>query len=185
VKADPPSRIEPQLAAQVSEPPGGEDTGTLWLHEIKFDGYRTMAHVVDGNVRLITRGGLDWTKRYGDLPQAFSRLPASRAIIDGEIMVLDDKGISRFALLQDALAQGAGSKLHFYAFDLLHLDGWDLRRAPLQKRKALLAELLAGQAANSAIQYSDHVEGDGRGLYDQASDLGLEGVVSKRADAIY
>ncbi|TIS31748.1 MAG: DNA ligase D, partial [Mesorhizobium sp.] len=185
VKADPPSRIEPQLAAQVSEPPDGEDTGTLWLHEIKFDGYRTMAHVVDGNVRLITRGGLDWTKRYGDLPQAFSRLPASRAIIDGEIMVLDDKGISRFALLQDALAQGAGSKLHFYAFDLLHLDGWDLRRAPLQKRKALLAELLAGQAANSAIQYSDHVEGDGRGLYDQASDLGLEGVVSKRADAIY
>lgn len=187
VKGDPPSRIEPQLATQVAEPPGGpiENTGTLWLHEIKFDGYRTMAHVVDGEVRLITRGGIDWTKRYGDLPQAFSRLPVSRAIIDGEIMVLDEKGISRFALLQDALAEGAGSKLHFYAFDLLHLDGWDLRKAPLQKRKALLAELLAGQAANSAIQFSDHVEGDGRGLYEQATELGLEGVVSKRADATY
>ncbi|RUU62758.1 DNA ligase D [Mesorhizobium sp. M2C.T.Ca.TU.009.01.2.1] len=189
VRADPPARIEPQLATQVMEPPGGEHpsrkTPELWLHEIKFDGYRTMAHVVDGEVRLITRGGIDWTKRYGDLPQAFSRLPDGQAIIDGEIMVLDDKGISRFALLQDALAEGAGSKLHFYAFDLLHLDGWDLRKAPLKKRKALLAELLAGQAANSAIQYSDHVEGDGQGLYDQASELGLEGVVSKRADAIY
>ncbi|MDX8443435.1 DNA ligase D [Mesorhizobium australafricanum] len=189
VKGAPPTRIEPQLATQVPKPPGGtslaEDTGELWLHEIKFDGYRTMAHVVDGEVRLITRGGIDWTKRYGDLPQAFVRLPVSQAIIDGEIMVLDDKGISRFALLQDALAEGAGSKLHFYAFDLLYLDGWDLRKVPLQKRKALLAELLAGQAANAAIQYSDHVEGDGRGLYEQATELGLEGVVSKRADALY
>ncbi|MBA1143444.1 DNA ligase D [Mesorhizobium neociceri] len=187
VRGDPPSRIEPQLATQVPKPPGGpvEDTGELWLHEIKFDGYRTMAHIIDGEVRLITRGGIDWTKRYGDLPQAFSRLPLSQAIIDGEIMVLDEKGISRFALLQDALSAGAGSKLHFYAFDLPHLDGWDLRKAPLLKRKALLAELLAGAGANSAIQLSDHVEGDGQGLYDQATELGLEGVVSKRANAIY
>lgn len=187
VKGDPPSRIEPQLATQVPKPPGGplEDTGELWLHEIKFDGYRTMAHIVDGEVRLITRGGIDWTKRYGDLPQAFSRLPLSQAIIDGEIMVLDEKGISRFALLQDALSTGAGSKLHFYAFDLLHLDGWDLRKAPLARRKALLAELLAGMGANSAIQLSDHVEGDGQGLYDQAIEHGLEGIVSKRANATY
>lgn len=187
VKGDPPSRIEPQLATQVPKPPGGplEDTGELWLHEIKFDGYRTMAHIVDGEVRLITRGGIDWTKRYGDLPQAFSRLPLSQAIIDGEIMVLDEKGISRFALLQDALSAGAGSKLHFYAFDLLHLDGWDLRKTPLIKRKTLLAELLAGLGANSAIQLSDHVEGDGQGLYDQATEHGLEGIVSKRANATY
>lgn len=187
VRGDPPSRIEPQLATQVPKPPGGplEDTGELWLHEIKFDGYRTMAHVTDGEVRLITRGGIDWTKRYGDLPQAFSRLPLNQAILDGEIMVLDEKGISRFALLQDALSAGAGSKLHFYAFDLLHLDGWDLRKAPLIKRKALLAELLAGVGANSAIQLSDHVEGDGQGLYDQATEHGLEGIVSKRANAIY
>lgn len=187
VKGDPPSRIEPQLATQVPKPPGRplEDTGELWLHEIKFDGYRTMAHIVDGEVRLITRGGIDWTKRYGDLPQAFSRLPLSQAIIDGEIMVLDEKGISRFALLQDALSAGAGNKLHFYAFDLLHLDGWDLRKAPLIKRKALLAERLAGMGANSAIQLSDHVEGDGQGLYDQATEHGLEGIVSKRANATY
>ncbi|MCA0016122.1 DNA ligase D [Mesorhizobium sp. B292B1B] len=189
VKASPAARIEPQLATQVPKPPGGDDpgdcTGEIWLHEIKFDGYRTMAHLTDGEVRLITRGGIDWTKRYGDLPHAFAKLPCREAIIDGEIVVLDGKGISRFALLQDALAEGAGSKLHFYAFDLLHLDGWDLRKAPLERRKALLAELLAGLGANSAIQFSDHVEGSGQGLYDQATELGLEGVVSKRATATY
>lgn len=179
------SRIEPQLATQVPKPPDGEDTREVWLHEIKFDGYRTMAHLTDGVVRLITRGGIDWTKRYGDLPQAFARLPCRDAIIDGEIVVLDAKGISRFALLQEALAGGAGSRLHFYAFDLLHLDGWDLTKAPLVRRKALLAQLLSGLGANSAIQFSDHVEGSGQGLYDQASELGLEGVVSKRATATY
>lgn len=185
VKAGAPARIEPQLATQIAKPPDGEDTGEQWLHEIKFDGYRTMAHLADKEVRLITRGGIDWTKRYGDLPHAFAKLPCRDAIIDGEIMVLDAKGISRFALLQDALAAGAGSKLHFYAFDMLHLDGWDLRKAPLIRRKALLAQLLSGLGANSAIQFSDHVEGSGQGLYDQASELGLEGVVSKRATAIY
>lgn len=179
------SRIEPQLATQVPKPPDGEDTREAWLHEIKFDGYRTMAHLADGVVRLITRGGIDWTTRYGDLPQAFAKLPCRDAIIDGEIVVLDAKGISRFALLQEALAGGAGSRLHFYAFDLLHLDGWDLTKAPLVRRKALLAQMLSGLGANSAIQFSDHVEGSGQGLYDQASELGLEGVVSKRATAIY
>lgn len=189
VKAPSPRRIEPQLASQVPKPPGGEGpaetTNEPWLHEIKFDGYRTMAHVSGGDVRLITRGGLDWTKRYGDLPHAFAKLPCREAIIDGEIVVLDAKGISRFALLQDALAQGAGSKLHFYAFDLLHLDGWDLTGTPLVRRKALLAALLGGLGASSAIQFSDHVEGSGQGLYDQATELGLEGIVSKRATAPY
>ncbi|WP_095091760.1 DNA ligase D [Mesorhizobium sophorae] len=184
-KAQALSRIEPQLATQASKPPDGEDTNEVWLHEIKFDGYRTMAHLSDGMVKLITRGGIDWTKRYGDLPHAFAKLPCRDAIIDGEIVVLDAKGISRFALLQEALAGGAGSRLHFYAFDLLHLDGWDLTKAPLVRRKALLAQMLSGLGANSAIQFSDHVEGSGQGLYDQASELGLEGVVSKRATAIY
>ncbi|WP_192181601.1 DNA ligase D [Mesorhizobium amorphae] len=189
VQGPAPTRIEPQLATQMAKPPGSDDpaerTGETWLHEIKFDGYRTAAHLADGQVRLITRGGIDWTKRYGDLPHAFAKLPCRDAIIDGEIVVLDAKGISRFALLQDALAEGAGNKLHFYAFDLLYLDGWDLRKAPLIRRKALLAQLLAGLGANSAIQFSDHVEGDGQGLYDQVTELGLEGVVSKRATATY
>ena len=145
-----------------------------------------MAHVSDGAVRLITRAGLDWTKRYGDLPDAFRRLPCRDAVIDGEIVVLDEKGISRFALLQDALSNGAGNKLVFYAFDILHLDGWNLAKSPLEKRKALLAQFLAGHTSGrSAIQLSDHVVGDGQALYDRASELGLEGIVSKRASVPY
>lgn len=186
VKGALPARIKPQLAVPMAIPPGRADRGEIWVHEIKFDGYRTMAHVSAGAVHLLTRGGLDWTKRYGDLPEAFRRLPSRDAVIDGEIVVLDDKGISRFALLQDALDKGAGTSLVFYAFDLLHLDGWDLANVALEKRKALLAQLLEGHiSSHSAIQLSDHVVGDGRALYEQASEMGLEGIVSKRASAPY
>jgi bifunctional non-homologous end joining protein LigD len=182
LRAQAPNRIEPQLASPSANPPREED----WLHEIKFDGYRTMVHLADGAARLITRSGLDWTKRYGDLGSAFARLRCREAIIDGEIVVLDEKGVSRFALLQDALSDGAGNKLIFYAFDLLYLDGWDLTGVALERRKNLLSQLIAGHvSARTAIQYSDHVVGDGRALYERASELGLEGVVSKRASAPY
>ena len=185
VKAPPPAQVEPQLAASATEPPQ-ETKASHWLHEIKFDGYRTIAHVIDGKVKLITRSGIDWTKRYGDLPKEFAKLPVKQAIIDGEIVVLDEKGISRFSALQDALSEGAGSKLHFYAFDLLYLDGYDLRGAELTDRKQLLSQLLGGHiSGRSAIQLSDHVEGDGEALYEQASALGLEGIVSKRTNATY
>ncbi|MBL8592622.1 MAG: DNA ligase D [Devosia sp.] len=185
VKAPPPEQVEPQLAASATEPPQ-ETKASHWLHEIKFDGYRTIAHVIDGKVKLITRSGIDWTKRYGDLPKEFAKLPVKQAIIDGEIVVLDEKGISRFSALQDALAEGAGSKLHFYAFDLLYLDGYDLRGAELTDRKRLLSQMLGGHVSGrSAIQLSDHVEGDGEALYEQASALGLEGIVSKRTNATY
>lgn len=182
IKALMPTSIDLQLASPSAALPKEGD----WIHEIKFDGYRTLAFVEQGDCRLITRGGLDWTRRYGDLPLAFGELPCRQAIIDGEIVVLDDKGISRFAMLQDALSAGAGNKLVYYAFDLLYLDGWDLRASPLLRRKALLAQLLAGHTkANSAIQFSDHVEGDGGPLYEHASLLGLEGIVSKRAKGPY
>ncbi|WP_439601323.1 DNA ligase D [Devosia sp.] len=185
VKAPPPEQVEPQLAASATEPPQ-ETKASHWLHEIKFDGYRTIAHVIDGKVKLITRSGIDWTKRYGDLPKEFAKLPVKQAIIDGEIVVLDEKGISRFSALQDALSEGAGSKLHFYAFDLLYHDGYDLRGAELTDRKQLLSQLLGGHiSGRSAIQLSDHVEGDGEALYEQASALGLEGIVSKRTNATY
>jgi bifunctional non-homologous end joining protein LigD len=185
VKAPPPEQVEPQLAASATEPPQ-ETKASHWLHEIKFDGYRTIAHVIEGKVKLITRSGIDWTRRYGDLPKEFAKLPVKQAIIDGEIVVLDEKGISRFSALQDALSEGAGSKLHFYAFDLLYLDGYDLRGAELTDRKQLLSQLLGGHiSGRSAIQLSDHVEGDGEALYEQASALGLEGIVSKRTNATY
>ena len=182
VKARMPARVEPQLATSVAKPPSGDD----WLHEIKFDGYRTMAHVAQGSATFITRSGLDWTKRYRDLAAAFAKLPCRQAVIDGEIVVLDEQGVSRFALLQDALAKGESHRLTFFAFDLLYLDGWDLTGAPLDKRKQLLSDLLAGQVtARSSLQISGHIAGDGKPLYDRAAEMGLEGIVSKRASAPY
>lgn len=182
VRASMPARIEPQLATAAPKPPSGEG----WLHEIKFDGYRTMVHLEGGTAKLITRSGIDWTKRYGKLAAAFRDLPCSDAVIDGEIVVLDDKGISRFAALQDALASGHDELLVFYAFDLVHLNGWDLTGTELGKRKDILETLLAGHVhAQSALQLSGHVEGDGQALYDQATEMGLEGVVSKRDTAHY
>ena len=184
-KAPFPPGIDLQLAGTASEPPKPTKTAS-WLHEIKFDGYRTLAFVEGDDTRLVTRGGLDWTRRYGDLPHAFTSLGLRQAVIDGEIVVLDGKGISHFSLLQNALSEGAGNKLVFYAFDLLYLDGYDLRGVPLEKRKDLLARLLAGHlTARSAIQYSDHVPGDGLALFERAAELGLEGIISKRTDSTY
>jgi DNA ligase D len=181
VRAAMPERIEPQLASATADTPGGDD----WLHEIKLDGYRTLARKSGGEVRLITRGGLDWTRRYGDLAEAFAALPCRDAIIDGEIVVLDAKGVSRFAELQAALSRGAGRELVFFAFDLLHLNGWDVTEAPLLRRKALLAGLLAGGTPRAAIHLSDHVEGGGPAFFERVSEMGLEGVVSKRGSAPY
>jgi len=179
------SDLKPQLASSVAVPP--QDTlGEHWLHEIKFDGYRTLARMDGGNLSLTTRSGLDWTQRYRGLETAFRQLPCKQALIDGEIVVLDEQGVSRFAALQDALANGHGHKLVFYAFDLLYLDGWDLTNARLDKRKELLSALLLGHSgAKSAIQISDHVIGSGGALFDHASELGLEGIVSKKASAPY
>ena len=182
-----PGRIEPQLATAVAKPPESlQGNHERWLHEIKFDGYRTAAHKDGDQVRLITRGGLDWTKRYGDLPAAFRRVPAKQAVIDGEIVVLDEHGISRFSALQDALASHSGNQLVFFAFDLLYLDGHSLLDVPLATRKATLARFLRGQTGSrSAIQLSDHVLGGGAALLDRVTELGLEGIVSKQVDAPY
>ncbi|MGN6488534.1 MAG: DNA ligase D [Devosia sp.] len=185
VKAPMPPTLEPQLATAADAPPKAAAKGPFYLHEIKFDGYRTLAFLDAGNLRLITRAGLDWTHRYGLLPQAFAQLPCKSAILDGEIVALDEHGISRFSLLQQALSDGPGSRLTFYAFDLLYIDGWDLRRVPLKKRKEYLSQLIAGvSGGRSAIQYSDHVEGDGDALFARASEMGLEGIVSKREDSL-
>jgi bifunctional non-homologous end joining protein LigD len=172
----------PQLATPAATPP--DDEG--WLHEIKLDGYRTLARIEDGAVRFITRGGHDWTERYGDLARWFQDLACKSALIDGEIVVQDETGVTSFARLQDALADGATQDLTFYAFDLLHLDGYDLTEVPLHKRKEALHGLIApASGARSALQYSEHVEGQGRVFFEQASGMGLEGVISKRTDAPY
>ncbi|HEX6143301.1 MAG TPA: DNA ligase D, partial [Geminicoccaceae bacterium] len=172
----------PQLATPAKLPP--DDPG--WLHEIKFDGYRTIARIEDGAVRFITRGGHDWTERYGDLARPFERLACKAALIDGEIVVQDEDGVSSFARLQDALAEGRTHDLTFYAFDLLHLDGHDLADVPLVRRKEALHALVAPEAGGtSPLQYSEHVDGQGRAFFDHAASMGLEGVISKRAEAPY
>jgi bifunctional non-homologous end joining protein LigD len=181
-KAPLPREIRPQLASPASQVPGGDE----WLHEIKFDGYRTIARIDGGEVRLLTRTGLDWTDRYGRLALVFKKLPCKQALIDGEIVVQDAEGHSSFAALQDALSEGRTHELTYFAFDLPYLDGYDLCAAPLPQRKRALEGLLAPAITpNSALQISDHVVGGGPAFLEQASRLGLEGVVSKRADAPY
>lgn len=180
-KAPMPARIEPQLASAQPDPPAGAD----WLHEIKFDGYRTIAHREGDTVRLLTRKGLDWTHRYGRIAEAVAALDCRSAVIDGEVVVQDESGVSRFGALQDALSRKADGEMVFFAFDLLHLNGFDLTDVPLVRRKELLATLLAGIAADASVQLSDHVVGGAGEFFERVTEMGLEGVVSKRASAPY
>ena len=182
LKAPLPEQVRPQLATPSARVPEGEE----WLHEIKLDGYRTLARLEAGAVRLLTRTGQDWTERYGLLAKAFAALPCRQALVDGEIVVQDDNGIASFAALQDALAEGRTHELVCFAFDLLHLDGYDLTKVPLLERKRALAALLGPVVSpTTALQISEHVRGNGRAFFEQAARLGLEGVISKRADSSY
>ncbi len=142
-----PAPLPPFLPPQLASPRAAAPDGPEWLHEIKFDGYRTLARIENGAVRLLTRNGHDWSDRYGDLGEAFKVLPSHQALIDGEIIVQDEHGVSSFAALQDALAQRATHRLLFYAFDLLHLDGFDLSLVPLIERKQALATLIGPHTA--------------------------------------
>jgi bifunctional non-homologous end joining protein LigD len=173
-----PDFIEPQLATLVSKPPAGK----RWIHEVKFDGYRLQVHIQAGRVKLLTRSGLDWTKKFGkDLVAAFQELPVAKAIIDGELVVENDSGSSDFSALQAALSESRTDKFAFYAFDLLHLDGADLRDTPLIERKNALQTLLAGQTG--LLRFSDHFLDEGNIVLQHACRLSLEGIVSKLRDA--
>jgi len=182
VAAGMPQRWSPQLASSADTPPMGKG----WLHEIKYDGYRTLVLFDRGTVKLMTRNGLDWTKRYGRLATAFEKLSCASAVIDGEVVVQDARGISRLDLLEHALSDRHTNAFTCYAFDLCYMDGYDLTSVPLIERKRALEGLIAPLIdSRSAIQFSDHVEGDGSELFAQASRMGLEGIVSKRADSRY
>lgn len=177
-----PGKVAPQLASQVDAPPEGPG----WVHEIKYDGYRTIARIENGAVTLYTRNQHDWTKRYGVLADAFKKLPCKSAVLDGEIAVQDARGVTSIAMLEQALSEGRTHELTFFAFDLLHLDGYDLTGAKLSDRKAALDALIAPVTdARAPIQVSEHIEGDGAAFFAHACRLGLEGIMSKRADAPY
>lgn len=180
-RADMAEFVAPQLAMAGSRPPEGEG----WLHEIKLDGYRALARVDEGRTRFFTRNGLDWTDRYRDLTAAFRGLPCRRALIDGEIIVQDEKGVSSFSRLQETLSREDSAPLLFFAFDLLYLDDYDLREAALADRKEVLTRLLAAAGRDRALQLSEHVGGSGERLLAEGCRMGIEGIISKRADAPY
>jgi bifunctional non-homologous end joining protein LigD len=177
-----PERIEPELATLVSTTPTGDD----FIHEVKFDGYRVIAYLDAGRVKLLTRGGEDWTLRMPSLEAAASKLKTKSAILDGEFVALDEHGVTDFQLLQNAFSGKSQAPLAYYAFDLLYLDGADLRTLPLVERKAKLAQLLGRlPKSESTLRYSEHTQGNGARFFAEAAKLGLEGVVSKRADSPY
>lgn len=175
-KVAPPPFRQLQLATLQTAVPLGDD----WLHEVKVDGYRFLAALGGGGVRLYTRNGLDWTRQFGALVPAFETLDCGSALIDGEV-VAEGVGVQAFSALQDRLKRGGA--LGFVAFDLLHLDGKDLTPLPLVDRKARLERLLDG--VYGAIRFSTHIAGNGAAAWAQVCEAGREGLVSKLATAPY
>ena len=172
-----PKFVPPQLCRLVDQPPSGTD----WVHEVKFDGYRLQLRVEDGKARLLTRKGLDWTAKFPAIAKAAADLPDS--IIDGEVCALDHNGAPDFAALQAALSDGKTEPLIFFAFDLLFAESEDLRRLPLSTRKARLQKLLAKH--DTHIRYVEHFTSGGDAVLLSACRMNLEGIVSKKLDAPY
>jgi bifunctional non-homologous end joining protein LigD len=173
------SFVEFQLPTLVDDPP----EGNAWIHEIKYDGYRTQLVIEHGDARAFTRNGHDWSAKYLPIVEAARGLPAEAAIIDGEAIVMNEAGLSDFGKLRSAIRWQAG-RIIFVAFDLLHLDGEDYRKEPTIERKAALEQLL-GDTTHKAIQFGHHVQAGGKAFYAAADKLGLEGTVSKCASAPY
>jgi bifunctional non-homologous end joining protein LigD len=175
-RASLPPWIKPQLAALVKKAPDND----AWLHEIKLDGYRMHARLEGDSALLLTRTGLNWTGRYPTIAAAIAKLPARSAYLDGELCGVLPDGRTSFNLIQNARDDGA---LIFFLFDLLFLDGEDLRSLRVIERKARLASLL--RAAPGPLRYHDHQIGHGPTFHQLACEHGLEGIVSKRANGRY
>ncbi|MCP3388853.1 non-homologous end-joining DNA ligase [Bradyrhizobium sp. CCGB12] len=171
-----PGFIKPQLATLKDNAPSGGQ----WIHEIKYDGYRVQVHVDRGATKIFTRNGHDWTHRFSHIAGSF-RL-RSRTIFDGEVVVVHE-GRTNFSELQADLAKGRQDRMLFYAFDILHHNGEDLRGKSQLYRKERLKELI--DMLDPPILYSEHHDGDGQAMFEAAAKLNYEGIVSKRADAPY
>ena len=171
--------IDPELSLLVDEPPEGPE----WVHEIKFDGYRIQALIENENVRLLTRSGQDWTDKYQTIAAELKKVAAEDAILDGEIVALDEKGRSDFQELQIAMKSKNSHNLKYYVFDLLECEGEDYRPKPLIERKKKLRSILPKKS--SEINYSEHLNTDGKKMLAASCEQGLEGIVSKQKDSPY
>ena len=176
-----PAFVEPSLAKLADKAPENDN----WIHEIKFDGYRLQARLDRGKVKLLTRNGLDWTRKFAGIAEAVATLDADTALIDGELVVEGDDGVTSFSLLQEDLKSGRQNRLVYYAFDLLYLDGGDLRALPLVERKEALAKLIKSAPKQTPLRFSESIAERGPMLLRHACTLGLEGIISKQSDAPY
>ena len=183
-----PKFVAPQLASLTPSAPNGDD----WVHELKLDGYRIEARVESGRtsrsaprVQLLTRTSLDWTHRMRSIATAVEALPGRSALLDGEVVVLDSDGTTSFAALQAAFQAGARAELTYFVFDLLHLDGHNLRDRPLVERKRILSDLLVRLPRDGTIRLSEHMTGSGKTIFEHACRLGAEGIISKLAQGKY
>ena len=181
-KARQPLKIKPELATLVDAPPQGDG----WLHEIKFDGYRICAVIKNKKVKLFTRNGKDWSAKFPDLVKALQRLPVKAAILDGELVAVDNKGGSSFQLLQNNLLTKKTARLNYYVFDLPFALGFDLSATPLIERKALLLAIFkAWKKKSKRVIYTQYVIGHGNLAYKQAAKHKLEGIIAKKIDSPY
>src|SRR4051812_47887551 len=179
LKAPMPGFIEPCDPTLHERAPAGSD----WVYEIKTDGYRAQVHIRDNRVTIYSRNGYDWTDEFTPIANAASQLGVREAIIDGEATVLGNTGLPDFQALRRELGNRESAKLLLHAFDLLYLNGRDLRRTPLLERKQALKGLLQGAPPN--LVYVDFLEEDGTHVFEHACRMGLEGIVAKRVDAPY
>lgn len=177
-RAAPPKKHKPALATLVDKPFNRED----WLFEPKWDGYRAIAEVRKGKADLYSRNHISFNEDYPSVVNAVEKI-AHNVVLDGEIVILNNKGVSDFQALQNYKNTGKG-KLTYVAFDLLYLNGEDIRQLPLTERKALLQEVIK-QLDDKAVQYSNHVMKDGEKLFKKAREKGLEGIIAKKADSVY
>ena len=171
-----PGFIEPCLPTPSLRVP----TSPGWLFEIKHDGYRLMVRKTGDAVRIYTRRGADWTKRFPRIVSSVRKLQAETVLLDGEGVICDDNGLAIFDKLHSKLND---ERVLLYTFDLLELNGDDCRRVPLDERKSRLRKLLRKRA--DGILYNDHIESDGQLVFEHACQFGCEGIVAKRADSLY
>jgi bifunctional non-homologous end joining protein LigD len=171
--------VKPQLLTLTDQPPQGSD----WMHEVKHDGYRTLLVIEARCAQAYTRSGLDWSDRYPGIVSAAAKLTCRSAILDGEVVVQDDRGVSDFEALRSAI-RWQPHRLIFYAFDLLHINGEDLRDQSLLERRSKLKGLISLDDTNP-LQFSEEFTGDSAAFFRACAEHGLEGIVSKRTTSRY